>query len=109
MLCNKIFENPRKGFLQLLDRGKNKVKKRIYFQPPTSLKLSFALGHGIFRFPGTPYCTYLPKIIASIIFLLNVTLMFLELLIGNLCEKVKSQQIFLKTAFFSTDILSQNF
>ena len=31
MLCNKISENPRKGFLQLLARGMNKIKKRIYF------------------------------------------------------------------------------
>ena len=30
MLCYKISENPRKGFLQLLDRGMN--KKRIYFR-----------------------------------------------------------------------------
>ena len=32
MLCNKISENPRKGFLQLLARGMNKIKKRIYFR-----------------------------------------------------------------------------
>ena len=32
MLCNKISEYPRKGFLQLLARGMNKIKKRIYFR-----------------------------------------------------------------------------
>ena len=32
MLCNKISENPRKGFLQLLARRMNKIKKRIYFR-----------------------------------------------------------------------------
>ena len=28
---DKISENPRKGFLQSLDRGMNKIKKLIYF------------------------------------------------------------------------------
>ena len=32
LLCNKISENQRKGFLQLLDRGMNKFKKRLYFR-----------------------------------------------------------------------------
>ena len=32
MLCNKISENLRKGYLQLLARGMNKIKKRIYFR-----------------------------------------------------------------------------
>jgi len=32
MLCHKIAENPRKGFLQSLDRGMNKIKKQIYFR-----------------------------------------------------------------------------
>ena len=32
MLCNKISENPRTSFLQLLARGMNKIKKRIYFR-----------------------------------------------------------------------------
>ena len=41
MLCNKISENPRKGFLQLLARGMNKIKKRIYFR--TLRHLSFLL------------------------------------------------------------------
>ena len=40
MLCNKIFENPRKGFVQLLTRGMNKIKKRIYFR---------TLSHGMFH------------------------------------------------------------
>ena len=39
MLCNKISENPRKGFLQLLDRGMNKVKKQIYFRTPSHSSL----------------------------------------------------------------------
>ena len=49
MLCNKISENPRKGFLQLLARGMNKIKKTNIFSNPTSLKLSFAPGHGMFH------------------------------------------------------------
>ena len=48
MLCNKISENPRKGFLQLLARGMNKIKKRNIFSNPTSLKLFYAPGHGMF-------------------------------------------------------------
>ena len=31
-LCNKISENPRKGFLQALDWGMNKIKKGIFFR-----------------------------------------------------------------------------
>ena len=49
MLCNKISENPRKGFLQLLARGMNKIKKRNIFSNPTSLELSFPPGHGMFH------------------------------------------------------------
>ena len=41
MLCNKIFENPRKGFLQLIVGVMNKIKKRIYFR--TLRHLSFLL------------------------------------------------------------------
>ena len=33
MLCNKISENPRKGFLQLLARGINKIKNEYIFEP----------------------------------------------------------------------------
>ena len=32
ILCIKFSENPRKGFLQSLDQGMNKIKKRIYFR-----------------------------------------------------------------------------
>ena len=49
ILCNKISVNPRKGFLQSLDRGMNKIKKTNIFSNPTSLKLSFAPGHGMFH------------------------------------------------------------
>ena len=49
MLCNKISENPRKGFVQLLARGMNKILKNNIFSNPTSLKLSFAPGHGMFH------------------------------------------------------------
>ena len=42
MLCNEISENLRKGFLQLLARGMNKIKKTNIFSNPTSPKLSFA-------------------------------------------------------------------
>ena len=38
MLCNKISENPRKDFLQLLARGMNKINKTNIFWNPTSLK-----------------------------------------------------------------------
>ena len=31
-MCNKISENPQNGCLQSLDRGMNKIKKRIYFE-----------------------------------------------------------------------------
>ena len=41
MLCSKIPENPRKGFLRLLARGMNKIKERIYFR--TLRHLSFLL------------------------------------------------------------------
>ena len=46
-LRNKISENPLKGFLQSLDRGMNKIKKKNIFSNSTSLKLSFALCQGI--------------------------------------------------------------
>ena len=49
ILFIKISENPRKGFLQSLDREINKIKKTHIFFNPTSLKLSFALGHRIFH------------------------------------------------------------
>ena len=48
MLCNKISENPRKGFLQLLARGMNKIKKRIYFEPYVT-QVFFAPGNGMFH------------------------------------------------------------
>ena len=47
MLCNKISENPRKGFLQLLARGMNKIKKRIYFR---------TLRHSSFLLPPVMEC-----------------------------------------------------
>ena len=43
MLCHKISANPRKGFLQFLDRGMNKIKKPIYFR---------TLRHSNFLFPS---------------------------------------------------------
>ena len=49
MLFNKISENPRKGFLKLLVQRMNKIKETNIFSNPTSLKLSFAPGHGIFH------------------------------------------------------------
>ena len=52
MSCNKISENPRKGFLQSLDQGMNKIKKNIFLNF-TSLKLSLALCHGILQ-PSIP-------------------------------------------------------
>ena len=36
MLNNKISENARKGFLQLLDRGMNKILKNEYIFEPLS-------------------------------------------------------------------------
>ena len=33
MLCNKISENPRKYFLQLLARGMDKIKNEYIFEP----------------------------------------------------------------------------
>ena len=57
MLCNKT-ENPRKSFLQLLARGMNKIKNEHIFEPyDTSLKLSFAPGHGMFHGHPTVQCT----------------------------------------------------
>ena len=47
MLCSKISENPRKGFLQLLARGMNKIKKRIYFR---------TLRHSSFLLPPVMEC-----------------------------------------------------
>ena len=47
MLCNKISENPRKGFLQLLARGMNKIEKRIYFR---------TLRHSSFLLPPVMEC-----------------------------------------------------
>ena len=41
MLCNKIFKNPRKSFLQLPDRGMNKINKTNIFSNPTSLMECF--------------------------------------------------------------------
>ena len=46
MLCNKT-KNPRKGFLQLLARGMNKIKKRIYF---------LTLRHSSFLLPPVMEC-----------------------------------------------------
>ena len=43
MLYNKISENPRKGFLQLLDWGMSKIKKRICFR---------TLSHSSFLLPS---------------------------------------------------------
>ena len=53
MLCNKIFENPRKGFLQSLDRGINQIKKRIFFELYTHAFLPSS--HGILL-PPVPFC-----------------------------------------------------
>ena len=50
MLCKKISENARNGFLELLARGMNKIKKRKYFRK--SLKLSFAPDLGMFHGKG---------------------------------------------------------
>ena len=47
MLCNKISENQRKGFLQLLARGMSKIKKRIYFR---------TLRHSSFLLPPVMEC-----------------------------------------------------
>ena len=47
MLCNKISENPRKGFLQLLALEMNKIKKRIYFR---------TLRHSSFLLPPVMEC-----------------------------------------------------
>ena len=47
MMCNKISENPRKGFLQLLERGMNKIKRRIYFR---------TLRHSSFLLPRAMEC-----------------------------------------------------
>ena len=47
MLCNKISENQRKSFLQLLAQGMNKIKKRIYFR---------ALRHSSFLLPPVMEC-----------------------------------------------------
>ena len=47
MLCNKISENPRKVYLQLLARGMNKIKKRIYFR---------TLRHSSFLLPPVMEC-----------------------------------------------------
>ena len=41
MLCNKISENPREGFLQLLDRGMNKILKKEYIFEPYVTKAFF--------------------------------------------------------------------
>ena len=65
MGCNKLANNPRKGFLQLPDRGMNKIKKTNIFCNPTSLKLSFALGHGIFRGKSCFFWDTLLKIYVS--------------------------------------------
>ena len=43
MFCNKISEKPRRGFLQLLDRGMKKIKKQVYFR---------TLRHSSFLFPS---------------------------------------------------------
>ena len=50
-MCNKISENPRKGFLQLLAWGiaEQKKKKTNIFSNPSTLKLSFVPGHGMFH------------------------------------------------------------
>ena len=48
MLFNKISENPRKGFLQLLAQGMYKIKKTIFFFFELHItQASFALCHGI--------------------------------------------------------------
>ena len=48
MLCNKT-ENPRKVFFTIARSGMNKIKKTNIFSSPTSLKISFAPGHGMFH------------------------------------------------------------
>ena len=65
ILCIKVPENPRKGILQLLDWGMNKIKKRIYFRTirhPSFLFHSvmeffteFFLGHPTVHIPFTWY------------------------------------------------------
>ena len=53
MLCNKISENPRKGFLQLLNRGMKKKNKKkniyIYKFEPYVTKAFIVPGHGMFH------------------------------------------------------------
>ena len=50
LLSNKISENPRKGFFtELLDRGMNKIKKRIDFRTLRHFELTFAPSHGRFH------------------------------------------------------------
>ena len=55
MLCNTIFENPQKGFLQSIagsgPRGMNKIKKRIFFQ---------TLRHSSFLLPSVMEFYYHP-------------------------------------------------
>ena len=54
MLCNKIYAHPRIGFFTIAGSGDKQNKKTNIFSNSTSIKLSFALGHGIFHGIGTP-------------------------------------------------------
>ena len=91
MLCNKI-ENPRKRFfLQLLARGMNKIKKRIYFR---------ALRHSSFLL--TPVMEYFmcilghPNVHIYIFFFLSV----LSFLFFYVCEAFLFTMSFLSLLFF---------
>ena len=61
MLCKKISENPQKGFLTIAGSGDEQNQKINIFLNSTSLKLSFALCHGILLPPvplGHPNVQY---------------------------------------------------
>ena len=53
MLCNKSFRKSAKGFLQSLDRGTNKIKKRIFFR---TLHHSSLLLPSVMEFYYHPFC-----------------------------------------------------
>ena len=57
MLCNKVSEYPRKGFLQLLARGMNKIKKNEYiFEPYVTQAFFCPRSFGILGHPNVQ-CT----------------------------------------------------
>ena len=51
MLCNKIYENPRKKFFTIAGSGDEQNQKANIFSNSTSLKLSLALCHRILLSP----------------------------------------------------------